>query len=107
MFRADGVHRLRGDDLEAARALGLRTVIDLRTDNDLFVVPRWLMEKWRLPRANLRYRTVAETVESLAERYRRAGYGAGHRVVYPSGCCTTPKGAPTRWPTGSVWHWQS
>jgi len=31
VFRADGVHRLTGDDLEAARALGLRTVIDLRT----------------------------------------------------------------------------
>ena len=34
-FRADGVHRLGGDDLEAARALGLRTVIDLRTDNEV------------------------------------------------------------------------
>jgi protein-tyrosine phosphatase len=31
LFRADGVQRLSGDDLDAARALGLRTVIDLRT----------------------------------------------------------------------------
>ncbi len=31
VFRADGVNRLGGDDLEVARALGLRTVIDLRT----------------------------------------------------------------------------
>ena len=31
VFRADGVNRLDGDDLEVARALGLRTVIDLRT----------------------------------------------------------------------------
>jgi len=35
VFRADGVHRLRGDDLEAARVLGLRTVIDLRTDQEV------------------------------------------------------------------------
>ena len=35
VFRADGVHRLRGDDLDAARALGLRTVIDLRTDHEV------------------------------------------------------------------------
>jgi protein-tyrosine phosphatase len=31
VFRADGVDRLDGEDLEVARALGLRTVIDLRT----------------------------------------------------------------------------
>ena len=31
VFRADGVHRLSGDDLDVARALGLRTVVDLRT----------------------------------------------------------------------------
>jgi protein-tyrosine phosphatase len=31
VYRADGVDRLDGSDLEVARALGLRTVIDLRT----------------------------------------------------------------------------
>jgi protein-tyrosine phosphatase len=31
LFRADGVNRLDGPDLEVARGLGLRTVIDLRT----------------------------------------------------------------------------
>ena len=31
VYRADGVNRLDGKDLEAARALGLRTVVDLRT----------------------------------------------------------------------------
>lgn len=31
VYRADGVHRLAGKDLDVARALGLRTVIDLRT----------------------------------------------------------------------------
>ena len=35
VFRADGVHRLQGDDLAAARALGLKTVIDLRTDDEV------------------------------------------------------------------------
>lgn len=35
VYRADGVHRLEGKDLEAARQLGLRTVIDLRTDGEV------------------------------------------------------------------------
>ncbi len=35
VYRADGVHRLDGADLEVARALGLRTVIDLRTHAEL------------------------------------------------------------------------
>lgn len=35
VYRADGVHRLGGDDLEAVAALGLRTVLDLRTEGEL------------------------------------------------------------------------
>lgn len=35
VYRADGVHRLRDEDLEAARALGLRTVMDLRTAEEV------------------------------------------------------------------------
>lgn len=35
VFRADGVHRLAGDDLEVVRGLGLRTVIDLRTGDEV------------------------------------------------------------------------
>lgn len=35
VYRADGVHRLDGDDLEAVAALGLRTVLDLRTEGEL------------------------------------------------------------------------
>jgi protein-tyrosine phosphatase len=31
LYRGDGVHRLAGEDLEKARGLGLRTVVDLRT----------------------------------------------------------------------------
>ena len=35
VFRADGVHRLRDEDLARARALELRTVIDLRTATEI------------------------------------------------------------------------
>jgi protein-tyrosine phosphatase len=35
LFRADGVHRLAADDLERARPLGLRTVVDLRTAGEI------------------------------------------------------------------------
>jgi protein-tyrosine phosphatase len=35
LFRADGVHRLSGDDLELARTLELRTVLDLRTAEEV------------------------------------------------------------------------
>lgn len=35
LFRADGLHRLGGADLEVVRELGLRTVIDLRSDGEL------------------------------------------------------------------------
>jgi len=35
LFRADGVQRLAGADLERVRGLGLRTVIDLRTDREI------------------------------------------------------------------------
>lgn len=37
LYRADGLYRLAGDDLEAVRRLGLRTVIDLRTEQELDV----------------------------------------------------------------------
>jgi protein-tyrosine phosphatase len=35
LYRADGLHRLAGADLEVIRVLGLRTVIDLRMDTEL------------------------------------------------------------------------
>jgi protein-tyrosine phosphatase len=35
VFRADGVNRLDGADLEVAKALGLRTVVDLRTHGEV------------------------------------------------------------------------
>ncbi len=45
LYRADGLQRLAGDDLETVRALGLRTVIDLRT-------PGELDERGRFPQAD-------------------------------------------------------
>jgi protein-tyrosine phosphatase len=38
LFRGAGLHRLGGEDLEAVRALGLRTVVDLRTAEELAAV---------------------------------------------------------------------
>jgi protein-tyrosine phosphatase len=35
LFRADGLYRLTGDDLDRVRELGLRTVVDLRTQEEL------------------------------------------------------------------------
>jgi protein-tyrosine phosphatase len=35
IYRADGLYRLAGDDVEVIRALGLRTVIDLRSQQEL------------------------------------------------------------------------
>ena len=35
LFRADGLHRLTPTDVESVRDLGLRTVIDLRTQNEI------------------------------------------------------------------------
>jgi protein-tyrosine phosphatase len=35
LYRGDGVHRLAGSDLEKARALGLETVVDLRTAGEI------------------------------------------------------------------------
>jgi protein-tyrosine phosphatase len=35
IFRADGLHRLAGDDLDVIDGIGIRTVIDLRTTNEI------------------------------------------------------------------------
>ena len=78
MFRADSLHRLKGADLEAFHALGVRTVIDLRR-------PFEVEEHGRVPHSEgLEYRNLVvehvdwETVEQptdlpherwLADRY--------------------------------------
>jgi protein-tyrosine phosphatase len=54
LFRADGVHRLDGDDLERARGMGLRTVVDLRTAAEIersrpFPSDRYAVEWHHLP----------------------------------------------------------
>ncbi len=50
-------------------------------DNDLFVVPRRLVEQWGLTRERFSYRDTVREVDRFAEQYRRAGYGHGHRVA--------------------------
>ena len=48
LFRGDGVHRLAGADLDAARALGLRTVIDLRTEGEIERGGRFPVDAYRV-----------------------------------------------------------
>ena len=50
-------------------------------DNDLFVMPRRLVEQWSLTRERYGYRDTVVEIDRIAERYRRAGYGHGHRVA--------------------------
>ena len=96
MFRADSLHRLKGADLEAFHALGVRTVVDLRR-------PFEVEEHGRVPHSEgLEYRNLVvehvdwETVEHpadlpherwLADRYLnfaedgRAGLAAALSVI--------------------------
>ena len=50
-------------------------------DNDLLVVPGWLRERWQLPQSSWSYRETVRAVDELAQKYRQAGYGTGHRVA--------------------------
>ena len=96
LFRADSLHRLKGADLEAFHALGVRTVVDLRR-------PFEVEEHGRVPHSEgLEYRNLVvehvdwETVEQptdlpherwLADRYLnfaedgRAGLAAALSVI--------------------------
>ena len=44
LYRADGLFRLTTDDVEALRPLGLRTVVDLRTHEELELRGRFPVE---------------------------------------------------------------
>ena len=44
LYRADGLYRLSGSDLEVVRALGLQVVIDLRTDEEIHLHSRFPFE---------------------------------------------------------------
>jgi protein-tyrosine phosphatase len=46
LYRADGVQRLDGDDLERVRALGIRTVLDLRTRGEIEARGRFPVETY-------------------------------------------------------------
>ena len=45
LYRADGLFRLTTDDVEALRPLGLRTVVDLRTQEEIDLRGRFPVEK--------------------------------------------------------------
>ncbi len=65
LYRADGLHRLAGSDLEVIRRLGLRTVIDLRMDAEL-------EERGRFPEAehpiDYHHLTVLDTTWAEMDR---------------------------------------
>ncbi len=79
VYRADGVQRLRDDDLERARGLGLRTVIDLRTASEIgragrFPVEHYPVEWHSLPMIRRIWSEddlvpTSGAVEFLRERY--------------------------------------
>jgi protein-tyrosine phosphatase len=79
LYRADGVHRLSGDDLEAVRVLGLRTVLDLRTPDEIetrgrFPVDDHPVDWHHLPMITAAWdpeilRIEAEAEVFLADRY--------------------------------------
>jgi protein-tyrosine phosphatase len=48
LYRADGVHRLAGDDLDRARRLELQTVIDLRTEGEIERGGRFPVDAYRV-----------------------------------------------------------
>ncbi len=50
-------------------------------DGDLFVTPQRLVEPWRLTQTRFSYRDTVREVDRLAEQYRNAGYGRGHRIA--------------------------
>lgn len=80
VFRADGVHRLRDADVEVARGLGLRTVLDLRTDLEVehrgrFPVDELAVDWYHLPFLTRPWSedglkaSATTAVEFLTERY--------------------------------------
>ncbi|MFM9886073.1 MAG: AMP-binding protein [Burkholderiales bacterium] len=48
---------------------------------DLFVIPRRLVEPWELTQTRFSYRDTVREVDRLADLYRSAGYGRGHRIA--------------------------
>ena len=49
--------------------------------NDLFVLPAAVQALWSIGRAGWTYAETLDEVDTLAARYRAAGYGPGHRVA--------------------------
>jgi protein-tyrosine phosphatase len=65
LYRADGVHRLDGDDLEVARGLGLKTVLDLRTTYEIEQRNRFPVEKLSVDWHHLPLITQVWSMDSL------------------------------------------
>jgi protein tyrosine/serine phosphatase len=103
LFRADSLHRLKGTDLEAFHALGVRTVIDLRR-------PFEVQEHGRVPHSDgLDYRNLVvehvdwETVEEpadlpherwLADRYLNFAEDGRAGLAGALGVIADPAAAP-------------
>jgi protein-tyrosine phosphatase len=66
LFRADSLHRLTDTDLEVARDLGLRTVIDLRSHGELKRVGRYPVDRHEVTHHHLPvFATLREMGEQL------------------------------------------
>ena len=112
LYRGDGVHRLAGDDLEKARTLALRTVVDLRTAGEIersgrFPVEGYPVEWHHLPIIERMWSEddlVATTgaVDFLCDRYVDMLRSGGPSIAASSSlpptarrCCSTARPART------------
>lgn len=69
-------------DVAAQSPYELLTSQSLRfVDHDLLVLPHDVRQMWSLGKGSWTYGDVLAEADALADRYRAAGYGAGHRVA--------------------------
>jgi protein-tyrosine phosphatase len=93
LFRADGLHRLTDADLRVMRDIGLRTVIDLRTENELVERGRFPLDSHPVGYHHVSLMDViwdpgqapveasgAPVADFLLERYVEMIDGAGRRI---------------------------
>jgi protein-tyrosine phosphatase len=79
LYRADGLHRLSGSDLAAVGALGIATVLDLRTAGELEKRGRWPIDELpvdyrHLPLIQAIWDPATLPVEAPAEDFLTARY---------------------------------
>jgi protein-tyrosine phosphatase len=91
LYRSDGLHRLTDTDVEVMREIGLRTVIDLRTANELVERGRFPLDAHPVGYHHLSLMDViwdreqapadgAPVTEFLLERYVEMIESAGERI---------------------------